>query len=99
MSIELLTWLSTYVLIVLAELGDKTQLAILLVTSNHPKQRWMVFLAACLALALCVSIEVTIGSALAKHIGVNLINRISGGVFLIMGAVGLFKDKIQRRIP
>ncbi|MGE5389880.1 MAG: TMEM165/GDT1 family protein [Deltaproteobacteria bacterium] len=93
MSLELVTWLSTYVLIVLAELGDKTQLAILLVTSNHPAQRWTIFMASCLALAFCVMIEVTIGSTLAHYIGVNLINRISGGIFLLIGLIGFFKPE------
>jgi len=78
-------------LIVLAELGDKTQLAILLVTSSHPNQRWMIFLASSLALALCVLVEVTIGATLAHYIGVGMINRISGGVFLIIGLIGIFK--------
>lgn len=93
MSIELLTWLTTYLLIILAELGDKTQVAILLVTSNHPGQRWLIFVASSLALALCVFIEVTIGSSLARYIGVNQINRISGVVFLAIGLVGMWRVK------
>lgn len=88
-----MTWLTTYLLIILAELGDKTQVAILLVTSNHPDQRWMIFLASSLALALCVFIEVTIGSTLAHFVGVNLINRISGAIFLTIGLVGLLQAK------
>jgi len=91
MSIEMVTWLTTYLLIILAELGDKTQVAILLVTSNHPHKRWLIFLASCVALALCVLIEVTIGATLAHYVGVNLINRISGAVFLLIGLIGIFK--------
>lgn len=92
MSIEMVTWLTTYMLIVLAELGDKTQVAILLVTSNHPRKRWMIFLASCLALALCVTVEVTIGTTLAHYMGLNVINRISGAVFLIIGITGWVKE-------
>lgn len=92
MSIEMVTWVTTYLLIILAELGDKTQVAILLVTSNNPNHRWIVFAASCVALALCVSIEVTIGSTLAHYIGVNVINRISGAIFLVIGVIGLFKN-------
>ena len=92
MSIEMVTWLTTYLLIILAELGDKTQVAILLVTSNHASKRWLIFLASCLALALCVLIEVTIGSAMAHYVGVNVINRIAGAVFLLIGILGWVKE-------
>ncbi|WP_054692109.1 TMEM165/GDT1 family protein [Syntrophomonas palmitatica] len=90
MSIELITCLTTYLLIILAELGDKTQLAILLVTSNNPRKRWTIFGASALALTACVLVEVTIGTALARVIGINMINRISGAVFLAIGIIGLF---------
>lgn len=85
MSIQLLTWLTTYVLIILAELGDKTQLAVLLLTSNNPGKRWTVFAASALALALCVTIEVTVGVTLAHYIGPAMINKIAGAIFLAMG--------------
>lgn len=91
MSIELLTWLSTYVLIILAELGDKTQFAVLLFTSNNPSQRWTVLLASALALILCVTIEVTVGLTLARHLGPQMINKIAGVVFLLISILTLYK--------
>lgn len=92
MSIKLLTWLSTYIIIFLCELGDKTQLAVLLFTSNNPRQKWNIFLASSLALVLCVIIEVTLGVSLARYIGPNLVNRIAGGVFLLLGIIVFFKS-------
>ena len=92
MSIKLLTWLSTYIIIFLCELGDKTQLAVLLFTSNNPRQKWNIFLASSLALVLCVMIEVTLGVSLARYIGPNLVNRIAGGVFLLLGMIIFFKS-------
>ncbi|WP_066634531.1 TMEM165/GDT1 family protein [Desulfolucanica intricata] len=89
MCIEFLTWLSTYTLIILCELGDKTQVAVLLLTSNNPGRRWLIFGASALALTLCVLIEVTVGVTLAKYIGPALINRITGIIFLIVGLVTL----------
>ncbi len=91
MSIEYLTLITTYLLIILAELGDKTQLAVLLITSNNPRKKWFVFLASAIALSLCVLVEVTVGAALARHIAPHIINKIAGAVFLIIGLVGLIK--------
>jgi len=92
MSIKLLTWLSTYIIIFLCELGDKTQLAVLLFTSNNPREKWNIFLASSLALILCVIVEVTLGVSLARYIGPNVVNRIAGGVFLLLGVLIFFKS-------
>ncbi|MHB8916860.1 MAG: TMEM165/GDT1 family protein [Desulfocucumaceae bacterium] len=89
MSMEFATWITTYILIVLCELGDKTQVAVLLITSNNPKKRWLVFAASALALTMCVTIEVTVGVTLAKYIGTAVINRATGVIFLIIGAITL----------
>ena len=89
MSAKLLTLLSTYTLIVLCELGDKTQLAVLLISSNNPAKKWLIFLASALALAVCVLIEVTVGVTLAKYIGPAAINKATGLVFVIIGTVTL----------
>ncbi|MFZ5596867.1 MAG: TMEM165/GDT1 family protein [Bacillota bacterium] len=89
MSIEFLTWLTTYVLIILCELGDKTQMAVLLITSNNPSKRWLIFAASALALTMCVVVEVTVGLTLAKYIGPAVINRATGVIFIIIGLVTL----------
>lgn len=87
MSLNFLTWLTTFLLIVICELGDKTQVAVLFITSNNPSRRWYVFIGSALALSLCVLIEVTVGVALAKIISPAIINRATGVVFLILGSV------------
>lgn len=91
MSIKLLTWLSTYIIIILCELGDKTQLAVLLMASKNPGRRWTIFLASALALSCCVLVEVTVGLTLAGYLGPHLINRLAGGIFLAMGIYGLIR--------
>lgn len=93
---KLLTFLTTYILIILAELGDKTQVAVLLYTGNNPEKRWTVLTAAGIALTLCVLIEVTIGAALARHVGPAIINRIAGGVFLLLGLAALIRCAAPR---
>jgi putative Ca2+/H+ antiporter (TMEM165/GDT1 family) len=92
MSVKLLTLLTTYMLIVLCELGDKTQLAVLLITSNNPSKRWLIFTAGAFALTLCVALEVSLGALLALHIGPDVINRATGVVFLLVGTAILVRQ-------
>jgi len=95
-----LIWLSTYVVIVLCELGDKTQLATLLLASNNPGKRWLIFGAAALALCSCVAVEVTIGTWLAQYIGIGAINRFTGILFILIGGVILTRlvwDSLKNR--
>jgi putative Ca2+/H+ antiporter (TMEM165/GDT1 family) len=96
MSIKLLTWLTTYIVIILCELGDKTQLAVLLFTSNKPGKRWTIFFASALALTLCVLVEVTAGVALARQITPSIINRVAGFVFLALGVSALYQLLTER---
>lgn len=100
MSIKLVTWISTYIIIILCELGDKTQLAVLLMTSKNPGRRWTIFLASALALSCCVLVEVTVGLKLAQYLGPHIINRLAGVIFLVMGLYGMvryFHDKTVAR--
>jgi putative Ca2+/H+ antiporter (TMEM165/GDT1 family) len=97
MSLQLLTWISTYLIVILCELGDKTQVAVLLLTSNNPRRRWIIFGASSLALVLCVTLEVTIGMTLARYIGPALINRFAGAIFLLLGILIISKNR--RKAP
>ena len=87
-----LTWITTYTLIILAELGDKTQIATLVLASNNPRRKWLVFGAGALALTLCVLIEVTVGTTLARHITQDTINRVTAVIFFVFGLATLFKQ-------
>ncbi|MDD2585017.1 MAG: TMEM165/GDT1 family protein [Syntrophomonadaceae bacterium] len=91
MSTKLVTLLTTYLVIILCELGDKTQVAVLLFTSNNPGKRWTIFAASALALTLCVIVEVTVGVTLARYIGPALINKCAGLIFLSLGIFTLLK--------
>lgn len=92
MSIKLLTGLSTYLFIILCELGDKTQVAVLLLTSRNPKKRWLLFVASSIALSLCVLVEVTVGVKLAQYLAPHVINKLAGVIFLLMGLLGLWNE-------
>jgi len=77
---------STFVLIFLAELGDKTQLAALAQSVNG---RWTVFLAASSALVLSTLIAVLVGDGLARTIPPAYIKGAAGLLFLLFGAMML----------
>lgn len=87
--IKLLTYVTTFLIIILAELGDKTQVATLIYASNNPRKRWHVFLAAAGALIACVTLEVTLGVYIARMFSPSLINRIAGVVFILIGLFAL----------
>lgn len=79
----------TFVLIFLAELGDKTQLAALAKTADSPDDsaaKWIVFLGASLALVASTFIAVFLGGALKALIpDERYIKIAAAGLFLIFG--------------
>jgi len=79
---------STFGLIFLAELGDKTQLAAI-VMSAESKAPLAVFLGAVLALALVTLIGVAIGGTLTRVIPARYIRMAAGGLFVIIGILML----------
>ena len=87
---------STFILIFLAELGDKTQLAVM-AQSAGASSRWSVFLAGSFALILSTAVGVLAGSVLRRFVQDMSIIRIGGGVmFLIFGALMLI-DGIRNK--
>lgn len=85
----------TFVLIFLAELGDKTQLAAMAKTADSPDSssaKWVVFLGASLALVASTFIAVFLGHLLKSVIpDERYIKIAAGGLFLIFGFMILFE--------
>jgi putative Ca2+/H+ antiporter (TMEM165/GDT1 family) len=79
---------STFGLIFLAELGDKTQLAAIALSAES-KAPLAVFLGAVLALALVTLIGVAIGGTLTRVIPARYIRMAAGGLFVIIGILML----------
>ena len=78
---------STLLLIVLAEFGDKTQIAVAgLAGTMHP---WAVWTGSTLALGLTSALGVWAGRTLLQRLPIVLMHRISGVLFLLMGMVAL----------
>ncbi len=77
-------FLSTFGLLVLAELGDKTQLAVIAQVCKF-KQPWAVFLAATLALALVTGLGVVVGQGLTAIVPEAVLRKLAAAAFVIMG--------------
>jgi putative Ca2+/H+ antiporter (TMEM165/GDT1 family) len=83
------TLFTAFLLVFLAELGDKTQLSTMLLASRS-NSVWLVFIGASLALILSSFLGVILGSIINKHIPEIYIQIGSGVAFLIVGVLLLF---------
>ncbi|MDH5559483.1 MAG: TMEM165/GDT1 family protein [Deltaproteobacteria bacterium] len=80
-----------FISIFVAELGDKTQLATLLFSTDQQVNKLHVFLAASSALVLSSFLAVLIGSQLYNWINPRILRIISGLGFIMIGSFILFK--------
>jgi putative Ca2+/H+ antiporter (TMEM165/GDT1 family) len=80
--------LSTFGLVFLAELGDKTQLATFTLAASG-RSRLAVFLGAAGALAVTSAIAVLLGEGVARAVPALWIRRAAGLGFLLLGALFL----------
>lgn len=77
-------------IIFLAELGDKTQLAVLTLSVKTKSPFW-VFLGASLALTLLSFIGAYLGEVLTRYIPRDIFEKIVGVIFLMVGIWTIFK--------
>jgi rubrerythrin len=87
---------STFLLIFLAELGDKTQLAAMARTATAEASKWTVFSAAAAALVLSTLVAVLIGSALTRMVPEHVIRMGAAILFIVFGAL-LLRDALIKR--
>jgi Ca2+/H+ antiporter, TMEM165/GDT1 family len=80
--------LTTFGVIFLAEMGDKTQIAAMTMAAEK-KRPWAVFLGASLALAAVSAIGVAVGSALGHYLPVEWLKRAAGAAFIVIGILVL----------
>ena len=81
-----MTFLTAFVTVLLAELGDKTQLATLaLAAGGHA--RWLVFLGAALALIASSAVAVLVGGALGQVVPTLWLRRSAGVLMIALGAL------------
>ena len=91
MEFGLFPLLSTFAVVVLAEFGDKTQIAVLNLSCEHRPRS--VFIGAVLAFALVVGISASVGGAVAPYISAFWIGVVGGVSFLIFGFYTLFSRR------
>lgn len=82
-------FITTFVMIFLAELGDKTQLAVVtLSTTYSPIAVWI---SSTLALTATSAMGVFVGRKFLAKMNVQLIHRVSGGLFIVMACLMLYR--------
>ena len=84
-------FLTTFGVIFLAEMGDKTQLAAMTM-SAQTKKPWAVFIGSALALTAVSAIGVVVGSVVGDYIPLIWIKRAAAVAFIIIGVL-ILMDK------
>jgi putative Ca2+/H+ antiporter (TMEM165/GDT1 family) len=81
----LTVFLSIFASVFLAELGDKTQLATVLFSSENPQSRGLVFIAAAAALVASTAIAVALGALAERYLGILPLKLLAGIGFILIG--------------
>ena len=81
---------TAFLTLFLAELGDKTQLAVITMTAKAPENKWAVFAGASLALIVVTLLAVLFGSLLTQFVPVEWLQRIVAVAFIAIGVLMLF---------
>jgi len=83
---------TTFFTLFVAELGDKTQLACIMLTAKT-KKPWEVFIGASIALSLVSLLGVIFADFLTAYISPDMVKKIAGIGFILIGALILL-DKL-----
>jgi Ca2+/H+ antiporter, TMEM165/GDT1 family len=79
-------FLTTFGVIFLAEMGDKTQLAAMTMSAQS-KRPWAVFIGSALALTAVSAIGVAVGSVVGNYIPLIWIKRAAAVAFIVIGVL------------
>jgi putative Ca2+/H+ antiporter (TMEM165/GDT1 family) len=85
---DLRVLLTTFGVIFLAEMGDKTQLAAMTMAAQT-KRPWAVFLGASLALAAVSALGVLVGGVIGDYVPLIWVKRVAAATFIIIGVLML----------
>ena len=85
------TFFSVFVTIFLAEIGDKTQVATMLFSSDMNTNKWAVFLGSSAALVSAAGIGVLFGAQLERMISPHTLKLLAGIGFIGIGIWTLLK--------
>lgn len=79
------TFSAVFITVFLAEIGDKTQLATMLFSSEREINRWVVFAGSAGALVVASAIGVLVGGQLERFIRPQTLKIIAGIGFIVIG--------------
>lgn len=88
---DLKIFLTIFITVLFAELGDKTQLATLLFATEKGSSRLMVFLASAAALVVASALAVLLGNVIGKYVNPKCLAWIAGIGFIIVGVWTIVK--------
>ena len=82
-------------MILLAELGDKTQLTVISLSCSYPASH--VFIGSMLGFLVVDGISIVLGASLVSLIPITLITLASGVIFITFGLLTLFSKKAEEK--
>lgn len=85
---DLRVLLTTFGIIFLAEMGDKTQLAAMTM-SAQTKKPWAVFIGSSIALAAVSAIGVLVGGFVGDYVPLVWVKRVAAVAFIVIGVLML----------
>ncbi|HZI46426.1 MAG TPA: TMEM165/GDT1 family protein [Pyrinomonadaceae bacterium] len=85
---DLRVLLTTFAIIFLAEMGDKTQLAAMTMAADS-KKPWAVFIGASLALVAVSALGVLVGSLVGDYLPIVWVKRVAATAFIVIGVLML----------
>ncbi len=85
------TFATVFATVFVAELGDKTQLATLLFDADKEVSKWLVFVAAPMALVAASTPDVWAGSAVSTYVSERALHMVAGIGFVAIGTLTLWK--------
>lgn len=80
--------LTTFGVIFLAEMGDKTQLAAMTMAAQS-KKPWAVFIGASVALAAVSALGIIVGSVIGDYVPLEWVKRVAAVAFIVIGGLML----------
>ncbi len=83
-------FLTVFVTVFLAEIGDKTQLATMLFSAKGETSKWVVFAGSASALVLAAAIGVLVGAQLERFVSPATLKLVAGLGFIAVGVWTIF---------
>jgi len=88
---DLKIFITVFITIFIAEIGDKTQLATLLFAADKQASKLTVFAGASLALVVAAGIGVLAGGVISNYVSERFLNYLAGAGFIAIGLWTIFR--------